>query len=51
VRAHGIVNSREHLESLVEARDRGVASIQDFARQHGAHQHGHETAPTRAKVA
>ncbi|RMF12013.1 MAG: methylamine dehydrogenase [Alphaproteobacteria bacterium] len=26
----GIVNSREHLESLIEARDRGVASIQDY---------------------
>jgi methylamine dehydrogenase accessory protein MauD len=36
VRAHGIVNSREHLESLVEAHEHGVASIQEFARQHGA---------------
>ena len=35
VRSHGIVNSREHLESLVEADERGVASIQQFARQHG----------------
>ena len=26
----GIVNSREHLESLFEAKERGVASIQDF---------------------
>ena len=33
VRSHGIVNSREHLESLVEARERGVASIQDYARE------------------
>jgi methylamine dehydrogenase accessory protein MauD len=30
VRARGLVNSREHLESLLEARDRGVASIQEF---------------------
>jgi methylamine dehydrogenase accessory protein MauD len=62
VRAHGIVNSREHLESLVEARDRGVASIQEYARQQSApesagkhHAHDHEprpeTAPARAKVA
>ncbi len=55
VRAHGIVNSREHLESLVEARDRGVASIQEFARQHGAQDHRedhrNESAPPRAKVA
>lgn len=61
VRSHGIVNSREHLESLVEARDRGVASIQEFAHRHGAgddhHDHGGPAAtpdPTlreRAKVA
>lgn len=42
VRSHGIVNSREHLESLIEARDLGVASIQEFAAQHGefAGKHG-----------
>ncbi len=30
VRARGLVNSREHLESLLEAGERGVASIQDY---------------------
>ncbi len=30
VRSKGIVNTREHLESLFEAHDRGVASIQEF---------------------
>jgi methylamine dehydrogenase accessory protein MauD len=30
VRARGLVNSREHLESLFEARRRGVASVQDY---------------------
>jgi methylamine dehydrogenase accessory protein MauD len=30
VRARGLVNSREHLESLVEAERRGVASVQDW---------------------
>lgn len=30
VRARGLVNSREHLESLLEAQARGVASIQEF---------------------
>lgn len=30
IRAKGIVNTREHLESLFEAQSRGVASIQDF---------------------
>jgi methylamine dehydrogenase accessory protein MauD len=30
VRARGLVNTREHLESLLEARDRGVASIQEY---------------------
>jgi methylamine dehydrogenase accessory protein MauD len=33
VRTHGIVNSREHFESLLEARDRGVASIQEYAQR------------------
>jgi methylamine dehydrogenase accessory protein MauD len=31
VRAKGLVNSREHVESLFEAMERGVASIQDWA--------------------
>jgi methylamine dehydrogenase accessory protein MauD len=30
IRAKGLVNSREHLESLFEAHDRGVASLQEF---------------------
>ncbi len=30
LRARGLVNSREHLESLFEAQERGVASIQEF---------------------
>jgi methylamine dehydrogenase accessory protein MauD len=30
VRANGLVNSREHLDSLFEARDLGVATIQDY---------------------
>jgi methylamine dehydrogenase accessory protein MauD len=30
VRAQGLVNTREHLESLIEARAQGVASIQDW---------------------
>jgi methylamine dehydrogenase accessory protein MauD len=34
VRAAGLVNSREHLESLFEARERGAGSLQDYlARQ------------------
>lgn len=31
----GLVNSREHLESLFEAKERGVASIQDFLSRRG----------------
>ena len=38
VAAMGIVNSREHLESLFEAKERGVASLQDFAARR-AHDH------------
>lgn len=30
LRAKGMVNSREHLESLFEAQSRGVASLQDY---------------------
>jgi methylamine dehydrogenase accessory protein MauD len=30
VRAKGLVNTREHLESLFEAKERGVASVQDY---------------------
>jgi methylamine dehydrogenase accessory protein MauD len=49
VRAKGLVNTREHLESLFEAKERGVASLQEFV--HGKHDHhehhdhheGHET--------
>lgn len=30
IRAKGLVNSREHLESLFEAKERGVASVQEY---------------------
>jgi methylamine dehydrogenase accessory protein MauD len=49
VRSHGIVNSREHLESLVEADERGVASIQEFARQQGILPHPHDHTATPAQ--
>ena len=29
IRAKGLVNTREHLESLFEAKERGVASLQE----------------------
>jgi len=35
VRGKGLVNSREHLESLFEAKERGMASIQDWAHETG----------------
>jgi methylamine dehydrogenase accessory protein MauD len=35
--ARGLVNSREHLESLVVARELGVGSVQDFLRGHASH--------------
>ena len=36
IAALGLINTREHLESLFEAKERGVASIQDFlARREG----------------
>jgi methylamine dehydrogenase accessory protein MauD len=30
VRAKGLINTREHLESLIEAKERGVTSIQEY---------------------
>ncbi len=35
VAALGLVNTREHLESLFEAKERGVASIQEFLSRRG----------------
>jgi len=32
VRARGLVNTREHLESLFEARAQGVASVQEYVK-------------------
>ncbi|WP_269503051.1 methylamine dehydrogenase accessory protein MauD [Burkholderia sp. IMCC1007] len=50
VRAKGLVNTREHLESLFEAKERGVASLQQFV--HGDHDHGgHETHAKHAQHA
>jgi methylamine dehydrogenase accessory protein MauD len=34
LRGKGLVNSREHLESLVESMDSGVASLQEVAERH-----------------
>ena len=34
VRAKGLINTREHLESLIEAKELGVASIQDYLHEH-----------------
>lgn len=34
IRARGLVNSREHLESLFEAKELGVASIQEYLQRH-----------------
>jgi methylamine dehydrogenase accessory protein MauD len=36
VRAQGLVNTREHLESLFEAKELGFASVQDFLEAEGA---------------
>lgn len=36
IAALGIVNSREHLDSLFEAKERQVASIQDYVKQQAA---------------
>ena len=36
LRARGIINSREHLESLFDAKRRGVASLQDYLEAHAS---------------
>jgi len=35
IRSKGLVNSREHLESLFEAKERGVASVQQYLSEKG----------------
>jgi methylamine dehydrogenase accessory protein MauD len=37
IRSKGLVNSREHIESLFEAKERGVASVQEYFAESGAH--------------
>lgn len=42
LRAKGLVNSREHLDSLFEAEQMGIASLQDYLHGHDhAHDHAH----------
>jgi methylamine dehydrogenase accessory protein MauD len=36
LRAHGLVNNREHIESLLEAEREGVATIQDYMKREAA---------------
>ena len=36
LKSKGLVNSREHLESLIESMDTGIASLQDYVQRHGA---------------
>jgi methylamine dehydrogenase accessory protein MauD len=38
VRARGLVNTREHLESLFEARAQGVASVQEYVKRDAGRQ-------------
>lgn len=42
VASMGLVNSREHLESLFEAKERGIASLQEFAARRAAGAHDHK---------
>ena len=43
IRAKGLINTREHLESLFNAKEMGVGTVQDYLRDHVATQPG-ETA-------
>lgn len=47
VRAKGLVNSREQLESLITASEMGVASVQEFIERRESHNHdSHNPGPT-----
>ena len=39
LRARGLVNTREHVESLFEAMDRGVGSVQEYLQREGGSRH------------
>jgi methylamine dehydrogenase accessory protein MauD len=39
VRAKGLINTREHLESLIEAKERGIASVQEYLRAEQPRRH------------
>ncbi len=45
VASMGIINSREHLESLFESKERGVASIQEYIETHSANDKGDDLSP------
>jgi methylamine dehydrogenase accessory protein MauD len=44
LRSKGLINTREHLESLFEAKERRVASVQEFYKNHQQQDADHETA-------
>jgi methylamine dehydrogenase accessory protein MauD len=45
VKSKGLVNNREQLESLLNAQDLGVSSVQKFIEKHHMHEdHGHSHA-------
>jgi methylamine dehydrogenase accessory protein MauD len=39
LRARGLVNTREHVESLFEAKERGVGSVQEYLRREAGSRH------------
>jgi len=39
LRARGLINSREHLESLLQAAELGVASVQEYLEKHAERKH------------
>ncbi len=45
MRAKGLVNTREHLESIVAAKQLGIASIQEYLKTRHVHDHEHEPEP------
>jgi methylamine dehydrogenase accessory protein MauD len=49
IRAKGLINTREHLESLMQAKQMGVASIQEYLKLQDTGANGGTAAPAGSK--
>ncbi len=47
LRSKGLVNTREHLESLIESMDSGIPTLQDYVKSHTAQHHTESEQPVQ----